>query len=92
MGTRTRVQRKAISLCSRTSPDGSSQMGLQEMERKQLKQKFDDCTITREELRRYASLLAISGRQSEYVTVTVLGITKKVTKEQYEKHYKPCGL
>lgn len=89
---RTRIQKKAISLCSRTSPDGNSQMGLQEIERKQLKQKFDDCTITKDELRRYASLIAISGNKDpKQITVTILGVTKRVTMEEYEKYYKPCG-
>ena len=44
------------------------------------------------ELREYVSFVAISGKQPEYRTVTLFGVTKKVSLEEYEKYYKPCGL
>lgn len=77
-----------LSLCSHTTPDGKSIQGRGEI----LRKKFESCDITRQELREYVSFVMISDKQPEYKTITLFGVTKKVTMEEYNNYYKPCGF
>ena len=54
-----------------------------------LKKKFDKGDITTEELREYASLLAVTkAKPKQSYIITVWGKLIEVTKEEYENHCK----
>lgn len=77
-----------LSLCSHATPDGKAKQGRGEI----LRKKFESCDITRQELREYVSFVMVSSKEPKYKEVTLFGVTKKVTMEEYNKYYKPCGL
>ena len=79
-------RRVKVTCCSHTTPDGKSHMG----EEEKLKKKFNAGTITTEELRHYAFFTTMHKPSS--VTVSVFGKKTVVSREEYNRVYKPLGF
>ena len=85
MRQRTKV---GASLCSHTTPNGKAYMGEMEV----LRKKFSKGDITKEELRKYANFIMVTKKASNMVTVKILGGEVTISKNEYEKIYKPLGF
>lgn len=85
MRQRTKV---GASLCSHTTPNGKAYMGEMEV----LRKKFSHGDITKEELKRYADFMVVTKKISNMVTVKILNGTVTISRNEYEKTYKPLGF